>query len=139
MNNKYVLDCSVAMAWLFDDERNQDVLSLREQLIDGDALVPALWPIEVANVLRMAEKKQRITVYQSSQFKRLLKQLPINLDNRTPELALNRLLELAREYDLTVYDAAYLELALRCSLPLATLDSDLRHAAEKAGMPTLPG
>jgi len=124
---------------LFDDERNQDVLSLREQLIDGDALVPALWPIEVANVLRMAEKKQQITMYQSSQFKRLLKQLPINLDNRTHELALNRLLELAREYDLTVYDASYLELALRYSLPLATLDSDLRHAAEKAGMPTLPG
>lgn len=138
MNYCYVLDCSLTMSWLFPDEESKATLDLREQLTQSNAIVPAIWPIEVGNILWSAEKKKRISPYQSTQFKNLLEQLPIEIDKKTSEIALGLILECAREYKITVYDACYLELALRIGTPLATLDKELAEAAQKAGIPILP-
>lgn len=138
MNYCYVLDCSLAMSWLFPDEKTAGTINLQEYLDKNKAIVPEIWPVEVGNVLWVAEKKQKISPYQSNQFKNLLELLPIEIDKKTSDLALNRILELAREYKITVYDACYLELSLRVSAPLATLDVELAEAAQKAGIPVLP-
>ena len=137
MSYSYVLDCSVTMAWLFTDETTPNTLKLRNHLIKGSAIVPELWPLEVANVLWVSEKKKRINHFQSSLFKKLLSQLPIVIDDKTKDYALNRILELAREFNITPYDASYLELSLRFSCPLATLDKSLLQAAKNAGIPIL--
>lgn len=134
----YVLDCSVAISWIFKDEDNTKARKLRELLLKKDALVPSLWAIEVSNVLWMSEKKKRITAFQSSTYKKILDTMPIRVDSNTSNLAMGRTLELAREYDITVYDACYLELSLRFGIPLATFDKQLKSAAEIAGIPVLP-
>lgn len=134
----FVLDASVAMSWLFVDEATPSVLKLREYLKNSYAVCPNLWPIEVANVLWHAEKRGRIKAFHSARFKNILNQMRIEIDDNTTEFALRRNLELAREYDITVYDACYLELALREGCPLATLDKQLRKAAARAGVPVLP-
>lgn len=138
MSYAYVLDCSVAMSWLFQDEESEIVLRLRKLMETESVLVPGIWPLEIANVLWVSEKKMRITAYQSSQYQQLLSELPIEIDGHTAEYSLQRILELAREYDITAYDASYLELSLRFTCPLATLDKALRAAATKAGVPILP-
>lgn len=134
----YVLDCSLTISWLFIDEETESALSLRKALVKSKAIVPELWSIEVGNVLWVAEKKQKITPYQTTLYKNLLQELPIETDKNTSNLALSRIIELAREYKITVYDACYLELALRFSCPVATFDNELRQAANKAGIPVLP-
>ena len=134
----YVLDCSVTMAWLFTDETTPKILALRNQLKKTSAIVPELWPLEVANVLWVSEKKKRINHFQSSLFKKLLTQLPIVIDDKTKVYALGRILELAREFNITPYDASYLELSFRLGCPLATLDKTLIQAAKKSGIPILP-
>ena len=138
MQYAYVLDCSVTMSWLFHDEQTAKVLKLRELMKTKSVLVPGIWSLEVANVLWAAEKKMRITAFQSSQYQQLLNELPIETDENTAEYALQRILELAREYDITVYDASYLELSLRFTCPLATMDKALQAVAVKAGIPLLP-
>jgi len=138
MSYAYVLDCSVAMSWLFHDEQMDDTLALRDYLKKADAIVPSIWPLEVGNVLWVAEKKGRISVHQSTQFKNLLEKFPIIIDHKTAEYALNKILELSREYKITVYDASYLELSLRFGCPLATLDHNLQKVALKTGTPVLP-
>lgn len=134
----YVLDCSVTMSWLIQDEENLDSIKLREELFEGQAIVPSLWSLEVANVLLQSEKKKRITPFQSSACIKLLQNMPIQIDSKTSELAMNRVLELSREYKLSIYDACYLELSLRLPCPLATLDKQLTLAAKGAGIPVLP-
>ena len=124
MSYLFTRDTSVTLSWLFTDEMNPETLQLRNELSNGKAIAPNLWPIEVANVLWVSEKKKRITPFQTSTFKRLLLKLPIEIDHKTSEFALRRNLELAREYKLTVYDSCYLELSLRYGCPLATLDKD---------------
>ena len=97
--------------------------------------MPPLWVLEVANVLKIAEKKKRISLEQSEEFFHLLNALPIQVDESLWLVGKIKIfLGMAREYGLTPYDAAYLELALRHHLPLATLDNDLKMAAKKAGI-----
>lgn len=138
MTYHYVLDCSIAITWFFDDEYSHSTRSLKELLKKGSIVVPSIWSMEVANVLWCSERKQRIKPYHTEKIRQLIEQLPIDTDSVVGEHALGRLLELAREYEITVYDAAYLELSLRHGIPLATLDKKLINAAVRAGIPILP-
>lgn len=132
-----VLDCSIAMAWCFEDEVTEFTDSLLELLVEGSAKVPSIWPLEVANVLAISERKGRTNQAKITQFLQLLGDLPIKVDAKTGEKAFTDVLTLSRTNRLTAYDAAYLELALREGLPLATLDEELKRVARKLGVDTL--
>jgi predicted nucleic acid-binding protein len=129
-----VIDASVALAWCFRDEFTDAVGRLLEQLRNGAAAVPGLWHLEVANTLALAERRRRITTAESTQLIELLGALDIEVDVETSSRAFTRVLDLAREERLTAYDAAYLELAMRLGLPLASKDRDLCDAAERVGV-----
>ncbi len=138
MTYHYVLDCSVAMTWFFDDEYTASTDALKEMLRNGSVIVPTIWPFEVANVLWSTERQKRIKPYQSEKIKHLIQKLPIEVDNHLESDPLGNTLELAREYDISVYDASYVDLSLRLGIPLASLDNKLRTAATSAGIPILP-
>ena len=132
--NRFVLDASVAAAWFFEDEAEAYTAAVLESLTDWEAVVPSLWPLEVANVLLVAERRKRCSEAEAVRFVELLESLPITTDDDTARRALNRTYQLAREYGLTSYDAAYLELAMRLGVPLATMDRQLADAATNAGV-----
>ena len=134
----FVLDCSIAAAWFFEDEARPETDHLLEHLRDGGALVPNLWHLEVGNVLIQAEKRGRITTAQISVRLELLANLPIVTDTETNLRAFREILTLARSQVLTTYDAAYLELAIRRGIPLATQDKALVRAAKASNVETLP-
>ncbi len=134
----FVLDNSVAMCWLLNDGRPGDVsyaLKVLDSLKHTQAMVPGLWALEAANVVAKAEAKGLVTEARTQAFIATLGRLNIAVDKATATQALGETLNLARRYKLSAYDAAYLELALRDGLPLATLDSNLTKAARKAGVP----
>lgn len=134
MSAAFVLDCSIAMAWLFHDEATPKTTALLNRLVSETALVPAWWFIEVTNVLAMAERNGRITPRQSDAFIADLSKLGIEQDDAAPDRAFTHLLTLCRAHGLTSYDAIYLDLAIRRDLPLATLDDGLRKTAKKLGV-----
>ena len=129
----FVLDCSVAMAWMFRDEATEATDRLRDMLVQDRALVPALWPSEAANALLVATRRRRIAREEWSRVRMELNALPIDIDPPSAERTLGLVLDLALAHGLTAYDATYLELAIRMGLPLATLDRDLRTAARAEG------
>ncbi len=133
----FVLDCSIAVSWLVEDEAGPKTDQLLEQLHDGGALVPGLWRLELGNVLVRAEKHGRITAAQITAMVELVDKLPITTDTDDSR-ALKEVLSLARAESLTTYDAAYLELAMRHGIPLATLDKTLIKAAKRIKAKTLP-
>jgi predicted nucleic acid-binding protein len=137
MSAAFVVDCSIAMAWLFHDEATSKTAALLNRLSTETALVPAWWFIEITNVLAMAERKGRITPTQSDAFIADLSKLGIERDNESPDRAFTHILVLCRRHRLTSYDAIYLELAIRRNLALATLDDDLRKTAKKLGVDLL--
>ena len=133
--NRVVLDASVALAWCFPDESNSGAEKLLDLMADGaKAIVPAIWPFEVANALLTAERRKRLSMAQVTAALRTLTLLPIIVDEVQVESVFGDVLAVARQGQLTEYDAAYLELALREGLPLATLDDQLRRAARHAGI-----
>ena len=134
MSAAIVVDCSIAMAWLFHDESTPKTVALLNRLATETALVPAWWFVEITNVLAMAERKGRITPSQSDAFIADLSKLAIERDDEATNRAFTHLLALCRTHRLNSYDAIYLDLAIRRSLPLATLDEDLRKAAKKLGI-----
>lgn len=125
------------MAWCFEDEATEFTDSLLEGLAQGSAKVPSIWPLEIANVLAISERRGRTNQAKITQFLRLLSSLPITVDAKTGEKAFTDVLTLARTHKLTSYDAAYLELALREGLALATLDEELKRVANKLGVTIL--
>lgn len=129
-----VLDASVALAWCFDNEATEASDRVLERVANDAAAVPAIWHVEVANVLALAERRRRITQARSAQFITLIEGLEIIVDEETPSRAFTRILDLAREQRLTAYDAVYLELAMRLGVPLASKDRDLCNAAERVGV-----
>jgi predicted nucleic acid-binding protein len=129
-----VLDSSVALTWCFEDEQTPASLALLEQVVDGGAVAPALWPLEVLNALVTAERRRRVDAAQRHRLTDLLRDLPIELDDETASQSWSATVQLAERHHLTVYDATYLELAQRRGLPLASLDHELRAAAEAAGV-----
>ena len=134
MSAAFVVDCSIAMAWLFNDEATAKTAALLNRLATETALVPAWWFIEITNVLAMAERKGRIKPTESDAFIADLSKLGIERDDEAPDRAFTHLLALCRRHRLTSYDAIYLDLAVRRNLPLATLDDALRKAAHKVGV-----
>jgi predicted nucleic acid-binding protein len=132
-----VLDASVALAWCFKDEASEAADRLLERLETETAVVPALWHIEVANVLALGERRRRITLAESAAFIARLETLVIVVDEETSSRAFTRVLDLARSERLTAYDAAYLELAMRLDVPLASKDRHLCNAAERLGVAVL--
>ncbi len=133
----FVLDCSVTMAWCFEDEAEPSTEGIRDQLVDVPAIVPALWPLEVANAALVGERRGRLDEARTARFFTLLGGLPIIVDQGTSEHAFGRVVHLARTHKLSSYDASYLEIAMRHGLPLATLDGKLRAAAQAVGVPLL--
>ena len=129
---RFVLDNSVVVGWFLEDQATPytDVVSV---LLEQDqAVVPALWELEFANVLRTACRKERLTADEAHQIIEQICALPILIDRETPGPA--ELLALALRYNLSSYDAAYLELALRLQIPIATKDEPLQAAAHAAGV-----
>ena len=131
---EFVVDASLALAWCFPDEKADYPNSVLESLSEKTAIVPALWHLEIGNALVMAERRKRCTTADIAKWLSFLNALPIVVDDETITRAWNHILGLAREHNLSVYDASYLELSLRLRLPLATLDIPLRKAAIKAGV-----
>lgn len=135
----FVLDVSLAMAFVFQDEatvRTDEILDSLGQ--DAEAITPALWRWEVGNVLLLAERRGRITVSDSHRHLTALQTLPVETDEDASRAAWNASLLLARTRKLTLYDAAYLELAIRRGVPLGTLDRELRRAAKAERVQLLP-
>lgn len=131
---KFVLDCSVTMAWLFRDEATDYTESALNALEKGaGALVPALWPLEVSNVLLVGERRGRISAAQTTGFIQVLEGFDIRIDSETAERAPGSTVHLARQHGLSAYDAAYLELSLRSGRRLVALDKKLRSAAKASG------
>jgi predicted nucleic acid-binding protein len=133
-----VLDVSLSCAWCFADETSEPAWAILEQLQEGRAHVPALWLWETANVLVQAERRGRISPAAIRTYLGLLEGLPISVDQPSTASAWHDTLALARSHRLTSYDAAYLELALRRGLPLATRDKALQAAGRLEGVPLLP-
>jgi predicted nucleic acid-binding protein len=133
-----VVDSSAALAWVLPGEATAATDALLATIGDTGAVVPGLWPLEVANVLWSSERRGRITLAERMQSLGILAELPIQIDDRTAALAFGPTSALAAGRDLTIYDACYLELALRLGLPLASLDKRLRQAARAAGVALIP-
>jgi predicted nucleic acid-binding protein len=132
---RLVLDCSLALCWFFRDEADPYADGVAPQLPSTEAVVPSLWPLEVANAVLMGERRNRSTQADAQRWIAVRETLPITLDGETSAHAWNDTLKLARAQNLSAYDAAYLEPALRPGLPLATLDAELRAAAQAVGVP----
>ena len=131
----FVLDNSVAMRWLLASEKLSDqkyAEAVLATMVDTHALVPNLWHLEAANVLLSADRRGELEVAEIERFISQLESLPIYVDPLTANQAFSRVMALAGAYRLSSYDAAYLELALREGMPLATLDKNLLKAARKA-------
>lgn len=128
----FVVDASVTMAWCFEDEATPYTDGVLDRLRTTRAVVPALWPLEVANVLLVAERRGKLTEARTAHFTQMLKALPIAVEESTA--GLGAILAIGREHGLTAYDAAYLELAAREGLSLATQDKMLKSAALRLGV-----
>ncbi len=130
----FILDASTALAWAFEDEGGDYASAILEHLRTADAVVPTIWPLEVANALVVGERRGRVTPAESARFVRLLLALPIAMEPAERSRSLEINLRIARTRELSAYDASYLDLALRYGIPLATLDDTLRKAAEAEGV-----
>jgi predicted nucleic acid-binding protein len=140
MSVAFVLDCSVALSWFFAGEATPATDALLDELNrKATAVVAQHWALEVGNTLLMGERRKRCSAADSAHFLAILGSLPIETDPETGLHATATTLALARSHHLTLYDGAYLELAMRRNLPLATLDKELRSAAKKLGVRCLPG
>jgi predicted nucleic acid-binding protein len=134
---RLVLDVSAVGGWCFEDERTAASEALLARLPDCELCVPGLFLWELANVLLMAERRSRITAADRSSFLALITALDLRLDPADPTVIWHDVLNLAERHQLTAYDAAYLELAMRWGLPLASRDAALGAAARAAGLDLL--
>ena len=126
-----VLDASVTMAWCFEADATPYTEQILERMEQGeDAWVPALWKLEVVNALLKAKRRGRVTVERAKEFLGELRGLAIQVDNECLVKADSEIFQLGLEHQLSSYDAAYLELAQRRNLPLATDDNNLALAAK---------
>lgn len=134
----FVLDSSVALAWVLPDEADPALDHLCNRLTQDVAVVPPVWPLEIGNVLLVAVNRGRLMARDVSHLITELRTLPLEIDAVSTERAFEETLALARKYNLTTYDASYLELARRRDIPLATLDIKLRKACVAAKITVLP-
>jgi predicted nucleic acid-binding protein len=129
MRDDFVIDTSVVMSWCFRDEINSYADMILEKLESNTAFAPSIWPLEVANVLLVAERKKRLSEADTVRFLTLLSELPIIVEQEDTERMVHEIVALARKHHLSSYDASYLHLAMRKGIPLATLDKNLIAAA----------
>jgi predicted nucleic acid-binding protein len=134
-----VVDSSATLAWIYSDETTEAIRQVFDRVVEEGAVVPSLWRLEVANGLTVAVRRQRIDPGFRQAALADLGLLDITVDQHTDARAWGETLRHADQFRLTLYDAAYLELAQRRGLPLATLDGDLRVAARAAGLELLGG
>lgn len=137
MEAQFVVDASIVMSWCFADEADGYADGVLGRLARDKAAVPSIWPLEIGNVLLVSERRKRLGEADSARFLILLAELPIVVEPEPPQRMLREILSLARELGLSTYDAAYLDLAMRLGLPLATNDTALRKAAQKVRVPLL--
>ena len=129
-----VLDVSATLSWLVEDERDSLAICMAETILDGGAIVPALWRWELRNALLVAERRGRLTSVELRELLDDLAGMPIRIDVRGSETSDESDLTLARRYSLTIYDAAYLDLASRTGFLLMTRDQHLSAAAKDLGL-----
>ncbi len=134
---RVVLDCSATIAWVQHDETTDAIRAVFVKVAEAGAVVPSLWRLEVANVLTLAVRKRRMSKMLRDKALLDLTNLDIRTDAETDALAWSDTLALADRFRLTLYDAAYVELARRQNLPLATLDREMRTAATALGLTVL--
>ena len=130
---RFVLDCSVIMAWCFIDEKNDYSDFVLKSVDKNEIIVPSIWYLEVVNVLLVAERKKRIKEADCIRFLALLDNLPIIEDEDPIKNRQKNIFSLGHEYNLSSYDAMYLELAIHSDIPLATQDTDLINACRMSG------
>lgn len=133
-----VVDSSVTLAWFFEDERTDAADALMRQVAKTGAVVPSLWRLEIANALQYAMRRKRIDMTFRDATLEDLRSFPIAVDTETDQHAWGTTLSLAERYGLALYDAAYLELAQRLRLPLASLDKELRAACRSLRLALRP-
>jgi predicted nucleic acid-binding protein len=135
ITRRLVLDASVAVAWCFEDETTKFTEGVLDLIsAGGEALVPSIWPLELANALLIAERRKRIALAKVTALLIRIAGLPISVRPTDLKQSFEQILSLARQQELSQYDAAYLELAVREGLPLATLDGELQRAAKAVGV-----
>ena len=135
MTQRFIVDNSVVISWCFQDEMSEYADAVLDRLADAHALVPGIWPLEVTNVLLMAQKKKRLSRAGSARFLELLRSLPIVVEQEIPARVFAEIFALAEDTGLSTYDASYLDLAMREGLPLASLDKSLQKAAKNCRVP----
>ena len=131
MIDSFVVDNSVVMSWCFEDESNTYTDQILDKLAKSSAIVPSIFPLEVANVLLVAERRKRIGEANSARFIELINELPIMVVPEPSGRIMSEIIALAREHQLSSYDASYLDLAMRKGIPIATLDKNLLAAAKR--------
>lgn len=134
----FVLDSSVALAWLLPDEGSEAVDKLADRIDAETIVVPAVWRLEVGNALLTALRRERLARKDVQRLLALVAALPVEQDLPLDDAAYARVMAIAERFGLTSYDAAYLELAKRRGVALATLDARLRQASAKAGVAVMP-
>ena len=135
---RFVLDASVAVAWCFEDEATKFTEGVLDLLSAGaEAVVPSIWPLEVSNALLVAERRKRIALAKVTALLVRIAGLPISVMPTDAKRAFEQILPMARQQGLSQYDAAYLELAVREGLELATLDAEFQRAAKAVGVELL--
>jgi predicted nucleic acid-binding protein len=137
MTAAFIVDCSIAMSWLFEEEQTAAIIQVLDRLDDEVALVPPVWFLEVTNAVVVAERRKRVTHAKSDEFIAQLSNLDFEVDAEPSQYAFKEVLRLARRFQLSSYDATYLDLAVRRKLPLASLDEALRKSAKKLGVKLL--
>ncbi len=137
--DRLVVDASMAVAWVHPGQATPQTDALLAKVGEGaTVIVPALWPVEIANALLVLERRGKLTADERMVALEALKTLGFEVDHEMSVLAFTRISQLAVELTLSVYDAAYLELALRLKLPLACKDGPLRDAAMKRRVTVVP-
>ena len=135
MNRSFVADASVAIAWVHPGQATPETDAMLDRLAAGDSLVvPALWPLEVANALTVLRRRRKLTPDEARTAIEIIRELPAVIDHEAAALAFTRLVDLASSHELTVYDATYIELATRRQLPLASNDARMKQAAIRSGV-----
>jgi predicted nucleic acid-binding protein len=135
----FVLDSSLTLAFVLSDEATAETDEVLDSLGEGvKAFAPALWRWEVGNALLMAERRKRIGAAESARHLAALQALPVECDENAWRETWNGALLLGRKHELTLYDAAYLEMAIRLGIALGSLDMELRKAAKSEGVELLP-
>lgn len=135
MNRSFVAEASVAIAWVHPAQATAETEAMLDRLVAGDSLVvPALWPLEVANALTILRRRRKLTPDEARSAIEIIRELPAVIDHEAATIAFTRLFDLASEYELTIYDASYIELAARRQLPLASNDVRMKQAAIRSGV-----